>query len=314
VYGAGASPEHGPRPPGPRLVIAAGETRRRRHPCGRWEEGPAHRARRGVLAGVVGEIGRLPMVGQAARLPARRRKARGVTAFLLRRWRNASGRASGERGPGRTAGGDALAGSPPCPSAGMSPTSPGIGRPLVCALELLRLGRAGGALAAWDRGEVPMATGSCYVWLPRNWPDRPAMPRPDCRRRAPVPPRLIIKRSPLAEPVIRDWRGGACSPRVQPGGLRPAGARTRACRSPDALSFLPGLAAVPAEPGGRTRAALLRPCRNGAARSQQAPWNRARRHGWGPRIEINRLPAICGAARRRSAARPRHSRLGRARV
>ena len=52
--------------------------------CGRWRKGCAPDARR--LAAVVGEIGRLPMVaGRRLQLAAERS---GVTALLLRRWRN----------------------------------------------------------------------------------------------------------------------------------------------------------------------------------------------------------------------------------
>jgi len=159
VYGPGLA-GHGLDPA--RLVIAA--AKRDDDILWAMEEG-LRTGRAAGLAGVVGEIGRLPMVaGRRLQLAA---ESSGVTAFLLRRWRNAA-EAAGERG--RPTAAVTRWRVAALPSAGIA-DEPGIGRPL-WRLELLRC-RAG-VPAAWI---VESADATGHVCLAAELADRPAMPR-----------------------------------------------------------------------------------------------------------------------------------------
>ena len=116
------------------------------------------------LAAVVGEIGSLPMVaGRRLQLAAERS---GVTAFILRRWRNAA-EAAAERDRPSAALTRWRVGA--LPSADMT-GEPGIGRPR-WRVELRRV--RGGVPGIWDV-EVADATG--YVSLSAELADRPAAP------------------------------------------------------------------------------------------------------------------------------------------
>jgi protein ImuA len=116
------------------------------------------------VAAVVGEIGRLPMAaGRRLQLAAERS---GVTALLLRRWRNAA-EAAAERH---------------CPSAAVTrwrigalasadiAAMPGIGRPR-WRVELLRV--RGGVPGCW---EVEVADATGHVRVSAELADRPAAP------------------------------------------------------------------------------------------------------------------------------------------
>ena len=134
------------------------------------EEGLRLGCAQGGLAAVVGEIGHLPMVaGRRLQLAAERS---GVTAFVLRRWRDGT-MAAAERGrPSAAATRWRVAALPAADIAG----EPGIGRPR-WRVELLRC--RGGAPASWVV-EVADATG--LVSVSAELADRPAP-----RRAAPAP-------------------------------------------------------------------------------------------------------------------------------
>jgi len=116
------------------------------------------------LAAVVGEIGRLPMVaGRRLQLAAERS---GVTALILRRWRNAA-EAAAERGrPGAALTRWRVSALPSAEIAG----EPGIGRPR-WRVALLRA--RGGEPGVWGV-EVADATG--HVSISAELADRPAAP------------------------------------------------------------------------------------------------------------------------------------------
>ena len=122
------------------------------------------------LSAVVGEVGQLPMVaGRRLQLAAERS---GVTALLLRRWRNAAEAAAGRDQPSAALTRWRVAVLPSIPSslgAGKG-WGPGIGRPC-WRVALLRC--RGGEPDAWDV-EVADATG--HVSLSAELADRPVTP------------------------------------------------------------------------------------------------------------------------------------------
>ena len=116
------------------------------------------------LAAVVGELGRLPMVaGRRLQLAAERS---GVTALVLRRWRNAAEAAAERDRPSAALTRWRVSALPSTEIAG----GPGIGRPR-WRVALLRV--RGGVPDAWDV-EVADATG--HVSLSAELADRPAAP------------------------------------------------------------------------------------------------------------------------------------------
>ena len=118
----------------------------------------------GGLAAVVGELGRLPMVaGRRLQLAAERS---GVTALVLRRWRNTDEAAAERDRPSAALTRWRIAALPSAEIAG----EPGIGRPL-WRVELLRV--RGGAPGAWD---VEVADAAGHVSLSAELADRPAAP------------------------------------------------------------------------------------------------------------------------------------------
>jgi protein ImuA len=152
------------------------------------------------LAAVVGEIGRLPMVaGRRLQLAAERS---GVTAFLLRRWRNGEEAMAERERPSAAVTGWRVAALPSFDAAPQKTPLPlpgGEGRVRGASgtrgnwierprwrVELLRC--RGGGVAAWDL-EVADATG--HVSLSAALADRPA-----------APPRREMRRSD-AEPFRR---------------------------------------------------------------------------------------------------------------
>jgi protein ImuA len=134
------------------------------------------------IAAVVGEIGRLPMVaGRRLQLAAERS---GITALLLRRWRN-SAEAAAERGrPSAAATRWRIASIPSLPGPELD-NEPGIGTPR-WRVELLRCRGAEATNLIWD---VEVADASGLVSVPAGLGDRPAAPRrlatePEPRRAA----------------------------------------------------------------------------------------------------------------------------------
>ncbi len=116
------------------------------------------------LAAVVGEVGRLPMVaGRRLQLAAERS---GVTAFLLRRWRNAAEAQAERARPSAALTRWRIGALPSADIAG----EPGIGRPR-WRVELLRV--RGGMPGVWEM-ETADATG--HVSVPAELADRPAAP------------------------------------------------------------------------------------------------------------------------------------------
>jgi len=116
------------------------------------------------LAAVVGEIGRLPMVaGRRLQLAA---EHSGLTALLLRRWRNAAEAAAERTRPSAAVTRWRIAALPSRDIAGM----PGIGRPR-WRVELLRV--RGGVPVSW---EVEVADATGHVRLSANLAHRPAAP------------------------------------------------------------------------------------------------------------------------------------------
>jgi len=119
----------------------------------------------GGIAAVVGEVGRLPMVaGRRLQLAAERS---GVTALLLRRWRNAA-EAAAERGrPSAAVTRWRIASIPSLPG-----SEPGVGT-LRWRVELLRCRSAEAANLTWD---VEVADASGLISVPAGLADRPIAP------------------------------------------------------------------------------------------------------------------------------------------
>jgi len=118
------------------------------------------------LAAVVGEVGRLPMVaGRRLQLAAERS---GVTALVLRRWRDGGEAAAERERPSAALTRWRVTALPARDIAGM----PGIGTPR-WRVELLRC--RGGAPAVWD---VEVADASGHVSVSAGLADRPAPPLP----------------------------------------------------------------------------------------------------------------------------------------
>jgi protein ImuA len=116
------------------------------------------------LAAVVGEVGRLPMVaGRRLQLAAERS---GVTALVLRRWRNGEEAAAERERPSAALTRWRVMALPSRDIAGM----PGIGNPR-WRVELLRC--RGGVPAGWD---VEVADASGHVSVSAGLADRPAAP------------------------------------------------------------------------------------------------------------------------------------------
>jgi hypothetical protein len=162
LYGPGLM-AHGLDPA--RLVLAS--ARRDDEILWAIEEG----LRRPGLAAVVGEIGRLPMVASRRLQLAAERS--GVTALLLRRWRNGEEAAAERERPSAALTRWRIASLPSRPPPIPSPASGGglgwgLGRPR-WRVELLRC--RGGVPAQWDV-EVADATG--HVCLSAELADRPA--------------------------------------------------------------------------------------------------------------------------------------------
>ena len=127
------------------------------------EEGLRNGLTAGLVA-VVGEIGHLPMVaGRRLQLAAERS---GVTALILRRWRNAAEAAAERDRPSAALTRWRVGALPAADMAG----EPGIGRPR-WRVELRRV--RGGVPGIWDV-EVADATG--HVSLSAELADRPAAP------------------------------------------------------------------------------------------------------------------------------------------
>ena len=121
------------------------------------------------LAAVVGELGRLPMVaGRRLQLAAERS---GVTALVLKRWRNAAEAAAERERPSAALTRWRVSALPSAGIAGEpGANEPGLGRPR-WRVALLRV--RGGVPGAWDV-EVADATG--HVSLSAELADRPAAP------------------------------------------------------------------------------------------------------------------------------------------
>ena len=118
------------------------------------------------IAAVVGEIGRLPMVaGRRLQLAAERS---GVTALLLRRWRNAAEAAAERTRPSAAVTRWRVAAIPSLPN-----DEPGIGTPR-WRVELLRCRGAEAAQMSWD---VEVADASGLVSVPAELGDRSATPQ-----------------------------------------------------------------------------------------------------------------------------------------
>lgn len=169
LYGPGLA-EHGLDPARIARVIAP------RDDDSLWvlEEG----LRTAGVAAVIGEIGRLPMVaGRRLQLAAERS---GITALLLRRWRNAAEAAAERTRPSAAVTRWRVAAIPSLPG-----SEPGIGTPR-WRIELLRCRGAATAQMTWD---VEVANASGLVSVPARVGDRPAAPRrfagqPQVRRTA----------------------------------------------------------------------------------------------------------------------------------
>lgn len=137
------------------------------------------------LAAVIGEVGRLPMVSSRRLQLAAERS--GVTALLLRRWRNA-GEAAAERGrpsAALTRWRISALSSLPSPACGGG-LGRGLGQPR-WRVELLRC--RGGEPAGWELPlDLGVADATGPVSLSAGLADRPAAPRR--RSLQPVPQRL----------------------------------------------------------------------------------------------------------------------------
>ena len=122
------------------------------------------------VAAVVGEVGRLPMVaGRRLQLAAERS---GVTALVLRRWRNSAEAASERERPSAAVTRWRVAAIPSLSASGVD-AEPGIGTPR-WRVELLRCRGAETTNGAWD---VEVADASGLVSVPAGLGDRPAAPR-----------------------------------------------------------------------------------------------------------------------------------------
>jgi protein ImuA len=123
----------------------------------------------GGIAAVIGEVGRLPMVaGRRLQLAAERS---GITAFLLRRWRNGGEAAAERERPSAALTRWRVAALPSLPNELIGAGEPGIGRKR-WRVDLLRC--RGARPASWQL-EVADATGA--LSLSAALADRPAAPR-----------------------------------------------------------------------------------------------------------------------------------------
>ena len=157
LYGPGLA-AHGLDPA--RLVLVAA----RRDEDILWAVEEGLRTAAAGLAAVVGEIGRLPMAaGRRLQLAA---EHSGVTALLLRRWRNGA-EAAAERDRPNAAVTRWRVGALP---AADIPGMPGIGRPR-WRMELMRV--RGGVPGSW---EVEVADATGHVRISAGLADRPAAP------------------------------------------------------------------------------------------------------------------------------------------
>lgn len=118
------------------------------------------------ISAVIGEVGRLPMIaGRRLQLAAERS---GITALLLRRWRNGAEAASERERPSAAVTRWRIAAIP-----SLSGGEPGIGTPR-WRVELLRCRGAAAAQMTWN---VEVADASGLVSVPAGLADRPATPR-----------------------------------------------------------------------------------------------------------------------------------------
>ena len=255
--------------------------------CGRSRKGCAPPG----VAAVVGEIGRLPMVaGRRLQLAAERS---GVTAFVLRRWRD-----GGEAAPERDRPSAAMTRwrVAALPSRQVARASPGIGQPR-WRVELLRCRGGEPAVLGCGGGRC---VGSCISSA--GLADRPAAPVRGipAGKHSGAP----AEEAPFATVIDAGGRRllAAVNPAAAAAGLAPG------MPLADALSFLPGLATAPAEPA--EDAAALAPARRMVRPLQ--PVDRARRDGRGQDRDHRLGPSLGrrGGARRRSRARLARSRQG----
>jgi len=122
------------------------------------------------IAAAIGEVGKLSMVaGRRLQLAAERS---GVTALLLRRWRNAAEAAAERARPSAAVTRWRVAAIPSLPTPGLN-DEPGIGTPR-WRVELLRCRGAEAAQMSWN---VEVADASGLVSVPAELGDRPAAPQ-----------------------------------------------------------------------------------------------------------------------------------------
>ena len=242
--------------------------------------GAPPRVKPGLKPAVVGEVGdRLPMAaGRRLQLAAERS---GITALLLRRWRNAAEAAAERERPSAAVTRWRIGA---LPLGGYCGNDPGSGRPR-WRVELLRV--RGGVPGSW---EVEVADATGHVCLSAELADRPAAPQPASRCRTSAAAGRLTRRQPFATVAEAGGRRllAAVNPAAAAAGLAPG------MPLADALSFLPGLATAPAEPAADAAALtrLAEWC------GRYSPWT-APDGADGMQDRDHRLRPICGAARRR---------------